>query len=72
MEFKLLLSHILAVTFVTSNLEGDDIPISKFLDNEMIGGVMLPGTTRSEKRRPNPSALIPKWNASACTQCNQW
>ncbi|KAL7522654.1 hypothetical protein ACHAWX_007353 [Stephanocyclus meneghinianus] len=54
-----------------SNLEGDDIPISKFLDNEMIGGVMLPGTTRYEKRRPNPSALIPKWNSSACTQCNQ-
>ena len=32
---------------------------------------MIPGTTRYEKRRPNPSNLIPKWNASACTQCNQ-
>lgn len=32
---------------------------------------MVPGTTRYEKRSPNPSNLIPKWNASACTQCNQ-
>lgn len=55
-----------------SHLEGDNIPISKFLSNEMLGGTMQPGTTRYEKRRPNPSALIPKWNASACTQCNQW
>eukprot|EP00970_Alexandrium_tamarense_P000021 scaffold6_cov190-Alexandrium_tamarense.AAC.17 len=54
-----------------SHLEGDNIPISKFLSNEMLGGTMQPGTTRYEKRRPNPSALIPKWNASACTQCNQ-
>mmetsp|Transcript_35708 Transcript_35708/g.66129 ORF Transcript_35708/g.66129 Transcript_35708/m.66129 type:complete len:1110 (+) Transcript_35708:49-3378(+) len=37
----------------------------------MLGGVMQPGTTRHEKRRPNPSNLIPRWNASACTQCNQ-
>jgi len=32
---------------------------------------MQSGTTRYEKRRPNPSALIPKWNYTACTQCNQ-
>ncbi|KAL7544095.1 hypothetical protein ACHAXR_013545 [Thalassiosira sp. AJA248-18] len=52
-------------------LEGDSIPISKFLENHMLGGVMQPGTTRYEKRRPNPSNLIPTWNANACTQCNQ-
>jgi pyruvate-ferredoxin/flavodoxin oxidoreductase len=44
---------------------------SKFLENHMLGGLMQPGTTRYEKRRPNPSNLIPKWNADACTQCNQ-
>jgi len=54
-----------------SRLEGDTIPISKFLENHMLGGRMQPGTTCYEKRRPNPSNLIPKWNASACTQCNQ-
>ena len=55
-----------------SHLEGDTIPISKFLENHMLGGIMQPGTTKYEKRQPNPSALIPKWDANACTQCNQW
>ncbi|KAL7553608.1 hypothetical protein ACHAWF_016914 [Thalassiosira exigua] len=54
-----------------SRLEGDNIPISKFLENHMLGGTMQPGTTKYEKRRPNPCNLIPKWNAAACTQCNQ-
>ena len=93
-----------------SHLEGDSIPISKFLENHMLGGTMQPGTTKYEKRRPNPrygcsfnllcsglsmfqrdcqntcllfhslilnstaitsSNLIPKWNSTACTQCNQ-
>lgn len=43
----------------------------QFLENHMLGGTMQPGTTRYEKRRPNPSNLIPRWNDSACTQCNQ-
>lgn len=42
-------------------LEGDNIPISKFLQNHMLGGMMTPGTTRYEKRSPNASSLIPKW-----------
>lgn len=44
-----------------SHLQGDTIPISKFLENQMLGGLMTPGTTRYEKRRPNASSLIPKW-----------
>ncbi len=54
-----------------SRLEGDDIPVSKFLENHLLGGVMIPGTTKFEKRNPNPSGKIPKWNADSCTQCNQ-
>jgi pyruvate-ferredoxin/flavodoxin oxidoreductase len=54
-----------------SRLEGDDIPVSKFLENHLLGGVMIPGTTKFEKRNPNPSGRIPKWNLDSCTQCNQ-
>jgi pyruvate-ferredoxin/flavodoxin oxidoreductase len=52
-------------------LEGDDIPVSKFLENHLLGGVMVPGTTKFEKRNPNPSKRIPKWIFDSCTQCNQ-
>ena len=54
-----------------ARLEGDDIPVSTFLENHLLGGVMIPGTTRFEKRNPNPSGRIPKWNFNDCTQCNQ-
>jgi len=54
-----------------SRMEGDDIPVSKFLENNLLGGVMIPGTTKFEKRNPNPSGRIPKWNPDSCTQCNQ-
>ncbi|KAL3937475.1 MAG: hypothetical protein SGBAC_007432 [Bacillariaceae sp.] len=53
-----------------SRLEGGDIPVSKFLENRLLGGVMIPGTTKFEKRNPNPSGKIPKWNFDDCTQCN--
>jgi pyruvate-ferredoxin/flavodoxin oxidoreductase len=53
-----------------SRLEGDDIPVSKFLENRLLGGVMIPGTTKFEKRNPNPSGKIPIWNFDSCTQCN--
>jgi pyruvate-ferredoxin/flavodoxin oxidoreductase len=54
-----------------SRLEGEDIPVSKFLENHLLGGVMIPGTTKFEKRSPNPSGRIPKWDVDKCTQCNQ-
>jgi pyruvate-ferredoxin/flavodoxin oxidoreductase len=54
-----------------NRLEGDDIPVSKFLENHLLGGVMLPGTTKFEKRNPNPSNVIPRWEFENCTQCNQ-
>lgn len=54
-----------------ARLDGDEIPVSKFLDNNLLGGVMITGTTKFEKRNPNPSHLIPEWVADSCTQCNQ-
>ena len=53
-----------------NRLEGNDIPVSKFLENHLLGGVMVTGTTKYEKRNPNPSGKIPKWNLNDCTQCN--
>lgn len=54
-----------------NRLEGDDIPISKFLANNLLGGVMIPGTSKYEKRNPNPSGEVPVWEPNNCTQCNQ-
>lgn len=59
------------ISVPVTQLEGDNIPVSKFLENKLLGGVMIPGTTKFEKRNPNPSGLIPEWDASSCTQCNQ-
>jgi pyruvate-ferredoxin/flavodoxin oxidoreductase len=38
-----------------TRLDGDDIPVSKFLENNLLGGVMIPGTSKYEKRNPNPA-----------------
>ncbi|MGB0675531.1 MAG: pyruvate:ferredoxin (flavodoxin) oxidoreductase, partial [Candidatus Nanopelagicales bacterium] len=54
-----------------SRFEGDDIPVSAFLNNGMLGGMMPPGTARYEKRIPNPSGKIPHWVKENCTQCNK-
>lgn len=42
-----------------SRMEGDAIPVSKFLENHVLGGVMIPGTTRVEKRNPNRKFNVP-------------
>ena len=54
-----------------TRLEGDDIPISKFLQNNLLGGVMIPGTSKYEKRNPNPTKKVPIWEPNNCTECNQ-
>lgn len=54
-----------------SRLEGEDIPISKFRENGLLGGRMIMGTSKYEKRNPNPSHMIPEWKPNDCTQCNQ-
>ena len=62
---------IMEIADPVSKLQGDEIPVSKFLENHVLGGVMIPGTTRYEKRNPNPSGKIPVWDVEKCTQCNQ-
>lgn len=54
-----------------NRLEGDDIPVSKFLENNLLGGTMMMGTSKYEKRNPNPTGKIPVWEPNNCTQCNQ-
>ena len=54
-----------------NRFEGFDIPTSTLLSNNMLGGIMPPGTSRYEKRNPNPTGRVPKWNSKACTQCNK-
>jgi pyruvate-ferredoxin/flavodoxin oxidoreductase len=58
---------------LVTHLENADIPVSTFIENHLLGGVMIPGTTKFETRNPNPSKRIPKWNFDSCThsQCNQ-
>ena len=51
-----------------SRLDGDNIPLSKFVENDLLGGIMISGTSSFEKRTPNPSAMIPVWDAQNCTQ----
>lgn len=51
--------------------EGNQIPVSKFIENDMLGGIVPAGTTKYEKRNPNPTNKLPQWNPSNCTQCNK-
>jgi pyruvate-ferredoxin/flavodoxin oxidoreductase len=44
--------------------EGDSIPVSKFSSD----GRTLPGSANFEKR--TIAEMVPKWNATKCTQCN--
>lgn len=41
-----------------TRLEGEDIPVSAFLRNNLLGGTMITGTSKFEKRRPNPSGQV--------------
>jgi len=54
-----------------NKFEGFDIKTSTLLENKMLGGVMPAGTAQYEKRNPNPTGRVPKWNSKACTQCNK-
>ncbi len=47
--------------------EGDDLPVSRFLD--MADGTFPLGTSRYEKR--GVAVHLPRWEADKCIQCNQ-
>ena len=46
-----------------NKFEGFDVKTSTLLANDMLGGRMPPGTSRYEKRNPNPTGRVPKWNS---------
>ncbi|MGI6713621.1 MAG: pyruvate:ferredoxin (flavodoxin) oxidoreductase [Bacilli bacterium] len=58
-------------TFVTpiENLEGYDIPVSRFLEDELLDGTMRNNVTFAQKRKIAPT--VPHWKKENCIQCNQ-
>jgi len=58
-------------TFVAiiGNLDGDNLPVSKFLEYELLDGTMKNDITFKEKR--SIADRVPLWHPEACIQCNQ-
>ncbi len=58
-------------TFVApmTALEGDDLPVSKFLDYELLDGTMQNNITFKEQREI--ADKVPVWHKENCIQCNQ-
>ncbi|MCR5505466.1 MAG: pyruvate:ferredoxin (flavodoxin) oxidoreductase [Bacilli bacterium] len=53
---------------VMGNLGGDDLPVSKFLEYELLDGTMHNDITFREKR--SIADRVPLWHPEACIQCN--
>ena len=54
---------------VIGNLGGDDLPVSKFLEYELLDGTMKNDITFNERR--SIADRVPLWHPEACIQCNQ-
>ena len=54
---------------VMGNLGGDDLPVSKFQEFELLDGTMENNITFKEKR--SIADRVPLWHKEACIQCNQ-
>ena len=54
---------------VMGNLGGDDIPVSKFTEFELLDGTMNPDITYREQR--SIADRVPLWHKENCIQCNQ-
>ena len=54
---------------VIGNLDGYDLPVSKFTEYELLDGTMRNDVTFMEKR--SIADRVPVWNKDACIQCNQ-
>ncbi|MCQ2776537.1 MAG: pyruvate:ferredoxin (flavodoxin) oxidoreductase [Bacilli bacterium] len=54
---------------IMGNLGGDDLPVSKFMEFELLDGTMRNDITFNEKR--SIADRVPVWNKDACIQCNQ-
>ena len=54
---------------VMGNLGGDDLPVSKFTEFELLDGTMNPDITYKEQR--SIADRVPLWHKDDCIQCNQ-
>ena len=54
---------------IMGNLGGDDLPVSKFMEFELLDGTMRNDITFNEKR--SIADRVPLWHKDACIQCNQ-
>ena len=54
---------------VMGALGGDDLPVSKFLEYELLDGTMRNDITFNEKR--SIADRVPVWHSEGCIQCNQ-
>ena len=54
---------------VMGSLGGDDLPVSKFLEYELLDGTMRNDITFNEKR--SIADRVPVWHSEGCIQCNQ-
>ncbi len=54
---------------IMGNLGGDDLPVSKFTEYELLTGTMQNDITFREKR--SIADRVPLWHAEGCLQCNQ-
>ena len=54
---------------VVGNLDGYDLPVSKFQEYELLDGTMKNDITFKEKR--NIADRVPLWHKEDCIQCNQ-
>lgn len=64
-NFTSIPDFIKDVVLPIARLQGDNLPVSKFI----AGGQLPPGITQYEKR--GLSTVVPLWNPTKCTQCNQ-
>ena len=54
---------------IMGNLGGDDLPVSKFTEFELLDGTMNPDITFREQR--SIADRVPLWHKDQCIQCNQ-
>lgn len=54
---------------VIGSLDGDNLPVSKFTEHELLDGTMNPNITYKEQR--SIADRVPLWHKEACIQCNQ-
>ncbi|MFA6675436.1 MAG: pyruvate:ferredoxin (flavodoxin) oxidoreductase [Bacilli bacterium] len=53
---------------IMDNLNGDDLPVSKFTEYELLDGTMRNDITFQQKR--SIADRVPHWNKNKCIQCN--